>query len=307
MIQEAKIMSKSEVKNYIDFFKKRKKEQFDFSEYSREIHNEYVKIETSIIEDYNEKLKLVEYRRKRFEKKICDCGMKMRYIKEHGFWGCPDYQNKYKKHNTFKSVYSYFPIIYSVPFNWLNTILRELNIDKKATTKELLKYLLENNYDDLRLKYREQGTNTTTNSFKIAKENSIKTEMQILKILEENEFKVIRHIYIKYKLSNQNKYQFCIPDLVASLDNYVFLIEVKEDEMYINKNQLGLYCQLLKKIMKDNNDKRELICAFVVGGNSKNYLKLDELSNSRNSTDIIDKLMQYEFKINPLSPLFNIF
>jgi hypothetical protein len=175
MIQEAKIMSKSEVKNYIDFFKKRKKEQFDFSEYSREIHNEYVKIETSIIEDYNEKLKLVEYRRKRFEKKICDCGMKMRYIKEHGFWGCPDYQNKYKKHNTFKSVYSYFPIIYSVPFNWLNTILREL------------------------------------------------------------------------------------------------------------------------------------ICAFVVGGNSKNYLKLDELSNSRNSTDIIDKLMQYEFKINPLSPLFNIF
>lgn len=295
MIQEAKIMSKLEIENYISSFKNKKKEQFDFSKYSKEIHYQYSEIEQSIIEGYNEKRQTQIDRMKKFEEKICDCGLKMRYIKDHGFWGCPDYQNKDKKHNTFNNFFNVYPIRHDVPSNWLNIILRELKTGKEATTRELLEYLKYNHYDDLRLKYTKKDTIIISDGFKKAKENSTKTELNILKILEENQLKAKRHIYIKYKLSNENKYHICIPDIVASSDSYVFLIEVKENEMYINEKQLTLYFELLKTIMKSNNDERILIALFIVGGDSMKYLTFNKLLNSESYNDIIYKLIDYNF------------
>lgn len=296
MIQEAKIMSKLEIEKYIGSFKNRKKEQFDFSKYSKEIHYQYFEIERSIIEGYNEKRQTRIDRMKKFEEKICDCGLKMRYIKEHGFWGCPDYQNKDKKHNTFNNVFNDYPTTYDVPYNWLNIILRELKTVKEATTRELLEYLKYNHYDDLRLKYRNKDTIITTDGFKKAKENSTKTELNILKILEESGLKAKRHIYIKYKLSDENKHRICVPDIVASSDSYVFLIEIKEDEAYINEEQLTLYFELLKIIMKANNDKRILLATFIVGHDSKQYLTLNKLLEGGSSNDIIYKLVDNNFK-----------
>jgi Holliday junction resolvase len=298
MIQEAKIMTKLEIEKYISSFKDKKKEQFDFSKYSKEIHYQYFEIERSIIEGYNEKRQARIDRMKKFEEKICDCGLKMRYIKEHGFWGCPDYQNKDKKHNTFNNVFNDYPILYDVPSNWLNIILRELKTGKEATTRELLEYLKYNHYDDLRFKYRNKETIITTDGFKKAKENSTKTELHVLKILEESGLKAKRHIYVKYKLSDENKHRVCVPDIVASLDDCVYLIEVKENEMYIDEDKLTLYFELLKIIMEANNDKRILFATFIVGNNSEKCLTLNELLESENSNDIIHKLIAYNFKTN---------
>lgn len=295
MIEEVKIMSKSEIENYINFFKNNKKEQFDFSQYSKEIHYQYIEIERSIIEDYNEKRTQRMNRKRKFDEKICDCGLKMRYINDYGFWGCPDYQNKDKKHNTFSNIYNEYPIRYDIPPNWLKIILRELKIDKKTTTKDLLAYLEYNHYDDLRLKYRDQDTVVTTDGFNKAKFNSNKTELAILKILEDNGFKTKSHLYIKYKLFNENKHRVCIPDIIASDCNVVFLIEVKENEMYVDKKQLKLYYDLMKKIMDHNKDTRYLCPLFIIGDKSENYLHLGQLLNYSGSDEFELKLANYEF------------
>jgi len=269
---------------------------------------EYEKFEIEIIEKYENNLK--EFRRNEalWKDKKCKCGVKLRFYTRSNFWGCPDYTNLEEEHITFKEDkqqkekfdYDFSNVKVRLDKDWCSIIIKRLGLITKVTAKELLLFYQSIGFDDLREKYDYKSTLTTISTYEYANKKSKKEEEIVRDFLSKN-FRVLSQPYVEYKFVDQQK-KICIPDLIVSNNDQVFIIEIKTHNFYINEEQLQLYYNLISHCQAISNDRRNLYSIFVVNEifeseyTNENAILINDLVKLKSKQEIIEFLQQNKFQ-----------
>lgn len=276
------IMQTNEVKSYISKFREKAKQTNSITpKYRDSLIDKYHKVEKSCFDKYKIDLDNFKKESQLWKIKKCNCGSNLNFVRNYKFWGCPKYQiNNNIKHITFSENHAqilsnkYENIKVRISRDWCTDILKSLNLNKKIKAKELLLFFISNNLNDLRYKYGYNPTIETISSFVKANRRSKIEELEIKDFLEDHFNKSSFQTYIKYKLQNEYE-RIKILDLIVSDKKSVYLIEIKRNDSFLDLNQLNFYSDLMKKIMLDNNDKRQLKKLFIVyEENEYSYAKL---------------------------------
>ncbi len=311
-IEYIKILNAEEKKKYISFLKNR---------YNKELQNNktyiiknrkllldsYEKYENEIIKTYKNELTEFKAKINLWNKKECICGKKLRFISSYGFWGCPNYRNESVKHLTFSENQTEIfnerigNIKVRLSHNWSTEILKNSGLDKHIKAKELLLFYNSEGLEDLREKYGYKNSLKSISSFIYANRDSKQEEKAIKEFLSNYFDNISYQLYIKFKKHNETE-KIRIIDLIVSDDNSVFLIEIKRHNIYIDKDQLLLYRQLLEEIMRLNQDKRTLKSLFIVNEfyesqfNENKCVLFDELKMKTNKNEIIRLFNRMNYK-----------
>lgn len=219
-------------------------------------HKECYDDEMKCKEEYNQ-------RKASFESKTCiACGGKLRFISSYEFWGCENYGDGLS-HTTFNGK---TPIYYNnrvrVGVNWLTDIIRTAGIEKHVKAKDLYNWLvIINQREDLYLKYTGTPSTKRIDGYVKTKIRSHKMEMEALEYLKTKFERVLYQQCITYKLKDKKEI-FCIPDFICSKDLDVKVIDAKLDRTDDKKMQL--YVELVKWIMRNNGDRRNVDGAHIL-------------------------------------------
>lgn len=200
------------------------------------------------------------------DKKLCpDCGAQMIYKEGYGFWSCTNW-NDGNKHTTFSGlVPRFFNKTVTVHFCWVTDILKQLGINTKIKSTDCLDLLLEQGYEDLRVKYGYEPTNPS-NSWDNAKINSDKLELAALDCLKSFWHTVHYQQCIAYTFKG-SKENYCIPDFICTNKSLVTIYESKLG--YVNDEQVNLYMALMKVVMAGYNDTRRLSACYIMWDTDK--------------------------------------
>lgn len=200
--------------------------------------------------------------------KICLCGSKLKWIDGYAFWGCISYKDKTNEHITFiDENQKIWKDKIRISSNWVALLIKDLGLKGKIQAKFLADWFKKEGYIDLAEKcgytpYNYDGYITTN-------EKSKEQEKEWKSILNEIFDKVIYQQCIKYKLVGEDE-KFCIPDFICSLDGVgVFVIDCKLNE-YLDDEKSELYLELIKKILLDKGDVREVCFLYATNPFSDN-------------------------------------
>lgn len=196
-----------------------------------------------------------------FASKKCYCGSNLRFVPAYGFWGCSNYTDKSQEHFTYNPQYGIRKPYLDLKVHWLSDIIDECNLKGKVTAKELLKWYESLGFVDLRAKYKHGSTYQSIGGYEVAKARSIEQELQALDHLSDIYPKVLYQQCITYKLKN-DKERVCIPDFICSRINEVWVIDAKLG--YVDDEQMDLYVNLVRHIMSEKKDNRELQGGFIM-------------------------------------------
>lgn len=202
-------------------------------------------------------------------KKCIFCDGNLNYIESYNFWGCENYKDG-RKHTTFSG---YEPTFYQrgvhVNHQWITDLLKKADLNEKVKATDCLEFLLQNGYEDLRIKYGYEATNPSK-SWDIAKINSDKLELSALEYLRSKWHTVHYQECIAYKYVGC-KESYCIPDFICTNKYEVCIYETKLG--YVKDEQLDLYCRLVEFIMNGLNDKRRFDAWYIMPhtDDSNNY------------------------------------
>lgn len=267
----------------------------------------YNDFESSIIEDYRNRIKELINKKKLWEAKRCLCGADMKFNDDFSFWGCPNYKLKTAsghvtfKHNQTELIDNQFQYTkVKLSHNWSSEIIKSCNLNGQITAKELLTFFNNEGLEDLREKYGYKNSMKSISAYPSASKESKREELEIKNYLEQYFSKSRYQLYLKYKLHSQNE-KICIIDLIVSDDDYVFLIEIKRHNIYIDEDQINLYYSLLSKLMKESNDSRKLSSLFIVHEyfyseyNNNKCLVFDDLKNLNTKSSIINSFLKNVF------------
>lgn len=286
---------------------KQKAVQSNIKSYKEKLINAYHVFESEKIEDYKNELIKLDSKKNLWESKKCICGANLNYIEEYGFWGCPNYKNnKTTNHITFRcnqselieNQFNYTKVRLS--HNWSSEIIKRCGLKGLITAKELLIFYESEGLEDLRSKYGYKNSMKSISAFPTASKHSKKEELEIQNFLEEYFPKSNYQLYVKYKISGQDE-KICIIDLIVSDDDYVFLIEIKRHNIYIDEDQITLYFKLLVHKMIQSNDSRKLKGIFVVNEyfnseyNCNKCIVFEDLKKLKNKSSIIDTFLTNDF------------
>lgn len=231
-IECVKIMSKDEISSYFDFLKSSHIQK-------KEKGLNFIKANNDRIVSYYNELE---------EEAIFDRDERMR-----------------------KRPYSNYPHKIRIHAQWLVEIKKKIKAPKYVTASMIYHCLMKNGCEDLRVKYGYDSTfKNSLSIYPAIKERGSNQEQRIANELSVFYPKVITQMGIKYKTLNQEPKRVFI-DIVASDNNHVFLVEVKNSGFDIRKKQLQKYHLLVKHLMHNKEDKRNLVSLFCVFEKGKMY------------------------------------
>jgi len=255
-IENVKFLSKKEINQYIEdrnsfYSDLKQKVNVEIQKNEELLIREYKKFESKIVEKYEQDLKEFKLKYSLWKSKKCKCGKNLKYIDHLNFWACLDYKNTENEHITFKEEqqqkqwfkYNFNNVKVRLDKDWCTTIIVNLGLKNKIKAKELFLFYQSIDLEDLREKYGYKSTLKTLSTYEFANKKS-KKEEAIVKEFLQNYFNVLYQPYIEYKYKNAQK-KICIPDLIISDKNLVFIIEIKTHNMYIDEDQLNLYYELI--------------------------------------------------------------
>jgi hypothetical protein len=272
----ARIMTKEELKQYFNYFitlhQKNKNKAYDFLEsVKQQVVDAYYKHEETCIQTHENKIKALYHETICWtEKKCMQCGSKLRQISgEFGqFWGCPKFRDggqhtrfSLDHDNNLNHKKRYTKI--KIGLHWATDLLRSLNYSDSIKASDLLAFFEKCGLEDLRVKYENISSFKAISSYPFAKMQSNKEEDETVNTLRPL-FKTVKYqLGIKYKIKG-GKENVAVIDLIASTNELVFVIEIKRRPFDINEEQLSLYHQLVSFTLKQQNDTRPCIGAFIV-------------------------------------------
>lgn len=316
-IEYCRLMTKNEIKLYWKYMNDRyidkKIEALQYIENNKdELIDAYFKYDKNIANSKKENNEKLNRRMECVKSKICYCGTHLKKINYNGsfFWGCPNYKDG-KKHTTLSNddekelqdiEYHKNNHKYHCETHWISDIKKMLQWPNYVQPKLIYQFLMENGFDDLRIKYG-YGKKTIENIMTYEYVNKVCKNEEIdikdkLKIIYP---KVSYQIGIVYKVMGESEKR-CFLDLVASDKNQVNIIEVKTSCWYINVKKLNMYKELLKYIMKlELCDERMLTASFLV------YNRSNDISESikHNSVIYYDQILNFK-SCNELNDLFMV-
>jgi hypothetical protein len=198
---------------------------------------------------------------KAFNTKTCFCGGILIFREDYGFWGCNIYRTP-GEHFTAHGRNPQFSCHQPVPsVNWLTDILIECGLKGKVTTKQLFQFFLDEGLPDLRVVYGTTKSDNMINGLQKANERSKIQEAEVLKMLKEKYPRVAYQQCITYQLDGATE-SFCIPDFICGSDDKVMVVDAKLD--YPNDEQMDLYVQLVRFILKQSGDRRPVFGSYAM-------------------------------------------
>ncbi|RYZ91088.1 MAG: hypothetical protein EOP04_01815 [Proteobacteria bacterium] len=231
----------------------------------------YFRYERTRVEKYYEGQKELRALTQAWQKKTClTCGAPLRLVwGEWGsFWGCPNYRDG-REHSRFGTDYEDNldrkgeNTVVRVSANWVTDIIRSEALPAFVKASDLLQFFLMHGLDDLRAKYDYKQTAETISGFTKGRAAALEEEVEIIRFLTPFFKRVRSQVGIRYRMAGDQE-RVAIVDLLASDDDKVTLIEIKRDELQLKEEQLALYRDLVSLLMKQGEDKRNLVCVFVV-------------------------------------------
>lgn len=254
----------------------------------------YYEYEEVQINEYQKQKNKINQLYECWQKKICfGCNSKLRLIEsDYGkFWGCTNFRDKSKEHNTFalnyEEIYNYRKRELKVRINahWATDILKITNSGKKIKASQLLELYDEIGMDDLRVKYGYKKTIESISGYVTAKRNSFKEEVEITENLSKYFPKHNVQLGIKYKLKSDIE-KVAVVDFILSDSKDVYVIEIKRSVYDIKQEQLQLYFDLISFIMNDAKDERNCRALFIVYNketysfsNNEKYILYEQVEN----------------------------
>ncbi len=244
--------------------------------------------------------------------KLCNTKLRLRHSDYRDFWGCPNYDNGDGIHTTFSVDYETelsnkrLSCKVQIGAEWVTDILKNTDLQEKIKAKELLFFLNQNGYEDLRIKYNYDRTTLDRISGYVKANQASREEENIVydyfkKLFEKCE----RKIQIKYKKPN-DKLRRVYLDLIVSNEKAVYIIEIKRGCLDTKEEQISLYFDLVNVLLKSKNDKRKCYATFLVfnkeGDYWSNYIKhkilyFDEVKYINKKTVIEKKLRQNAYRL----------
>lgn len=300
---------------YNRFYESKKNVLNNILKHKESLIDGYVKYEEEQINIFKEKRKELLRNIELWDKKECICGQKLKVINSANgdFWGCPNFNNKSFKHKTFSLTFvPYYKdnldkTKVKIDSHWASKIITSCNLKNEVKAKDLIEFYINSGFDDLRIKYNYEKTSIESISgFVNGKRNSTKEENEIKKYFSEKYDTCLSQIGIKYKLINCDE-KIAIIDLIVSDKNNIYLLEIKRYSLEIREEQLILYFNLLKHILSEKDDKRNLKAVFLVSNkyeydyeyfrkNEEGFIYFDSIKNCKNKTEIETKLNSKIFK-----------
>ena len=265
---------------------------------------EYQKIEQTALQDYTDRHNALLLRKKAFDDKTCQhCHQKLRLVQTEyrAFYGCPAYRDG--------EDHSSFPINYEEQFHeqlhwvkirinmdWLTNILKTTGLKGRVRASDLLDFLQEQGYDDLRDKYGLSSTQRLITNLVRTKQASTREEKEIATFLKAFFVNNVQQQGIRYKLQTEQE-TIAIIDLIVSNDKTVYLLEIKRHPHNIHEYQLSLYQSLLQHIMDQAADPRRIQPVFLVYNTPEypvpflagSYVLYDEIKPLKDAAAIISK------------------
>jgi len=318
MIEYAKIMESSELKEFFDSIKKLSESKktvaenyfYDNQDLFVKAYYEYEEIQ---INEYHKQKNEINQLYECWQKKICyGCNSKLRLIdSDYGkFWGCTNFRDKSKEHKNFSLNYEEIHssrkkgVKVRIYAHWATEILKKTNSTNKIKASQLLRLYEEIGMDDLRVKYGYKKTIKSISGYVTAKRNSFKEEVEIIENLSKYFPKHKSQLGIRYKLESDIVERVAIIDLILSDTKDVFVIEIKRSVYDLKQEQLQLYFDLMDYVMNDVNDERNCKALFVVYNketysfpNDEKYILYEHLKNI-DSKKYIKSLFNENAEIN---------
>lgn len=277
MIEYAKIMEPTELKEFFDSIKKLSESKktiadnyfYDNQDLFTEAYCEYEQIQIDEFENRkNELNRLYEC----WQAKTCfGCNSKLSLIdSDYGkFWGCPNFRDKSKEHKNFNLNHEEIHasrkkgIKVRINAHRATDIIKSTNSENMLKASQLLRLYEKNGFDDLRAKYGYKKTIKSISGYVTAKRNSFKEELEIIEQLSKYFPKSNSQLGIRYKLKSDIE-KVAILDFILSDNKDVYVIEIKRSVYDIKAEQLQLYYELMDYIMNNAEDKRNCKALFIV-------------------------------------------
>ena len=317
--EDVKLMSDAQKSNFFLSIKEKDDVRYDKAKNlliknKEKLENAYWTLEEELKIRYRNKEKEIDKLEKQFNDKKCDCGANLRLINYTGynsFWGCPNFRDEKIKHSTFSEDYEY-TIENKRKYNrirveqhWCTFILQELNLHPNIRASELMRFYLENNFDDLREKYGYKSTMEGLGNYLTVSKKSKEQERRVFELLSNTFDNVVSQQGISFREKGSYKKQYRFIDFIASNDDFLFVIEVKLNAHSIDLEQIGEYWELMSDIVRPKerpNRFRTMATVFIVDGESTdNTVSFDELKNlNGNLREIEDLLINKSIMFDPI-------
>lgn len=290
-IEYVRIMSKNEISIHIEnlsrhYITKNDNSLKYLSNIKSELIQEYDNVNKIIIDNYNAELKKYFDKLNAWETKTClGCNATLNKIdSDFGtFWGCPNFKDKSIEHSKFSINQGEYlkqrknTLYPRINRDWVTDIKKKLNIPSNISATNILDFFEFHGFEDLREKYNYKTTKESISGYISGNKESKKEEKIIYEKLKEKKFdKLLNQYYLKYKLVDSQKENMAIIDVLASINNKVYIIEIKRTLNDIKEEQLSLYTDLIKFLLlkkKDNRKVLPLFCIFNRGDFDLKYFK----------------------------------
>lgn len=188
---------------------------------------------------------------------------------------------------------------------WIDEIGTSKSIDRRFSQKELLILMERDGLIGLRKKHNT-GSPTLKRVDTYNRVNAIaKEEEKAVSNFLKNHFKVLEQVGIRYKIEGE-KEKKCFPDIIASDEKYVVVVDVKGGTGEYGDKKIFMYCQLVSFMMQKRNDKRTVLPSYIVAkredwdngeyaGQCQNTVWFDDLKNLHNKEQILNKISVSRF------------
>ena len=276
MIESAHIMTEAELSSFFSSLRNRNANQksrasTQLQAQKEAIINSYFQYEDEQIEiekaEKTELLTTVSL----WRRKVCKCGSKLKLVNSpySDFWGCTNYRDTTIQHSTFDTEFEeqiserFANKRVRIDHNWATHLLRKTNLANIASATDLLNYLSDLGYSDLRVKYGYKTSKESISGYVTARKESSREEIEIRDFLQNFFPKCKYQTGIKYKKVGEPE-KVAIVDLILSNNDYVFVVEIKRHYYDIDNTQIERYNSLISFILKQAGDNRICIPVIIV-------------------------------------------
>lgn len=246
MITGVKIFDTKEfIKSLVE--KNKSKKKLNFQEMSKK--------KTEIIIAYNEEAESIKKNLDCFNSRICTtCGSDVRLVWDQ-FYGCTNYKDQtLGRHKTYSI--DYYDNDFRVDIMWLRNIKSKAGVGN-ASISSLLQFIIEElNLSDLALEFT--GYSTEINDFTLVKERAKKQEDEFLSIVSDYFEKIIPQCGIEITTNESRRPKKRIADFIASANNDVFYIEIKNTLNDYNEDQFHETFEGFEFLLNSTGDNRKL-------------------------------------------------
>lgn len=237
----------------------------------QKIIDAYNQVKQSFVLQEEEHIK--EHKRYVWAKKNnkCICGANTVYVKDYDFWGCENFSDKSVQHRNFVKQNEWDLRLLDSPFqvntsDWLRSVKEISGIERKTNHASLLKFLENNNLQDLSMVFEGFSTWDKVNRLKNANKKAKGFENEVYEKLVQihGASNVYPQQGFKYQLIGSESKYAIIDFLVMDYERLeIVLYECKLKDSYKDDMQRDLYIDVVYHAMTTKGINMNLQFVYV--------------------------------------------